>query len=78
MSITENAKIRRTLILLIGLLAVPISYVMDSLVKSDHPFYQAWIILSVALWVIISGVTYFVFLSLRLRNGTFPRIRPPR
>lgn len=37
-----------------------------------HPFYQAWEILSVALYVVVSGISYFVFLNLRIKRGTFP------
>lgn len=78
MSFIENNLLRRITILATGLLSIPISYLADSAVTTPHPFYQAWVILSIALWVIISGVVYFIFFSIRIRNGTLKMRRPPR
>lgn len=72
MSLVDDSRKRRAVILLLGFLSIPVAYLMDSLVKSPHPFYQAWAILSAALYVIISGIAYFVFLNVRINRRSFP------
>ena len=77
MSLLENNVLRRLVIFAFGALGVPISYVIVFFTPGNHPLYEPWLLLSIAFWVIISGVIYYLFLAIRVKRGTAKLRLPP-
>lgn len=78
MSFLENNVLRRLVILVPGVLGIPAAYLLVFLTPGNHPLYEPWILISIAFWVIISGVVYYIFLTIRIRRGTAKLRLPPR
>lgn len=78
MRLLEDNVLRRLVIFAFGALGIPISYLIVFFTPGNHPLYEPWLLLSIAFWVIVSGVVYYVFLIVRVRRGTAQLRMSPR
>ena len=78
MSFLENNLLRRLVIPAFGVLGIPAAYLLVFFTPGNHPLYEPWALISIAFWVIISGVVYYVFLAIRVKRGTAKLRLPPR
>lgn len=71
MSILESNFKRRSVIIAAGIISIPLAYASIVLDPAfTHFSYESLIILTIAYWVIVSIVAYFILLSVRIRRGT--------
>lgn len=78
MSILESDFKRKFIIIAFGIISIPLAYASIMLDPAfNHFTYESLIILTIAYWVIVSIIAYFIVLSIRVRRGTAQLRGPP-